>query len=66
MQKQREMDSGVQSRSVGDELEHGAASGEELEEMGESVGTDREPRIGAEFDQDLFQGADRERLKQTR
>ena len=29
-------------------------------------GTDREPRIGAEFDQDLFQGADRERLKQIR
>ena len=56
----------VQPRSAGDELEHRDESGEELKETGVSVETDGEPWIGAEFDQDLFQCAGAERLRQTR
>ena len=66
LREQRHLDSGVQPRSAGDELEHRDESGEELEETGVSVETNGEPWIGAEFDQDLFQCAGVERLRQTR
>ena len=57
LQEQRQLDSGIQPRSAGNKLEHGDGNGEELEETRVSVETDGEPWIGAEFDQDLFQGA---------
>ena len=41
------------------------SAGDELEEPGVSVEMDGEPWIGAEFDQDLFQYAGVERLRQT-
>lgn len=66
LREQRQLDSWVQPRSAGDELEHRDEIGEELEETGVSVETDGEPWIGAEFDQDLFQCAGVERLRQTR